>query len=73
MGHGNFCAKHGYHTERDCPECAELAEARATLSGPDLCIDCDGLGKYPAGHACKSCGGSGRVMAGDGVPMTTAH
>jgi len=39
----------------------------------DLCIDCDGLGKYPSGQQCKSCGGSGCVAAGDGIPATTKH
>lgn len=61
MPHGNFCAKHGYHTERDCPECK------------DTCIDCDGVGKYPSGADCKSCGATGLVLAGDGEPRNTAH
>lgn len=34
----------------------------------DICIDCDGLGKYPSGAECKSCGGCGRVLRGDGIP-----
>lgn len=36
---------------------------------PDLCIDCDGNGKYPAGHTCRSCGGSGKVLPGDGIKV----
>jgi hypothetical protein len=33
----------------------------------DICIDCDGKGRYPSGATCKSCGGSGRVLPGDGI------
>lgn len=36
---------------------------------PDLCIDCDGQGKYPSGAQCISCGGSGRVLPGDGIAV----
>ena len=34
----------------------------------DICIDCDGSGQYPSGMQCKSCGGTGLVPAGDGIP-----
>jgi hypothetical protein len=37
------------------------------LAHTDACIDCDGAGRYPSGAACKSCGGSGRVLPGDGI------
>ena len=47
--------------EDHAPDCSEVAV--------ELCIDCDGLGKYPSGAECKSCGGSGRVGAGDGIPI----
>lgn len=41
------------------------------MSDPrDECIDCDGLGIYPSGAECKSCGGSGQVLPGDGGPRT---
>lgn len=64
MPHGNFCAKHGYHIERDCPECVAKADA---------CIDCEGAGKYPSGADCVSYGATGLVLAGDGERRSTAH
>ncbi len=33
----------------------------------DTCIDCMGDGRYPSGATCKSCRGSGHVIAGDGI------
>jgi DnaJ-class molecular chaperone len=39
----------------------------------DVCIDCDGIGSYPNGQKCKSCGGSGLVATGDGIKPTTKH
>lgn len=35
--------------------------------GSDTCIDCMGDGRYPSGATCKSCRGSGHVIAGDGI------
>lgn len=37
--------------------------------GGDICIDCDGQGKYPSGVICHSCRGSGRVLKGEGIPI----
>jgi hypothetical protein len=38
----------------------------------DICIDCDGSGRYPSGAECKSCCGAKRVLPGDvyARPMT---
>lgn len=38
---------------------------------PETCVDCDGAGKYPSGQSCLSCGGSGLVGPGDGIPRPT--
>lgn len=56
--------------------CIPLARAALTAALPhlgaqrtgDVCIDCNGIGRYPTGHTCKSCGGSGLVLPGDGIP-----
>jgi DnaJ-class molecular chaperone len=42
---------------------------KAPQSKEERCIDCDSLGKYPAGHQCKSCAGTGLVGEGDGEPL----
>lgn len=55
-----------------CIEC-RLTGCGLLSRGHDICIDCDGVGRYPSGAACKSCEGSGRVLPGDGIkPPVTA-
>lgn len=68
------CSDGSYITSRRCscpvgkgwePEGYDDPDEEAPAQG--VCIDCEGVGRYPAGHTCKSCGGSGRVGLNDAI------
>lgn len=40
------------------------------LRAVEKCLDCEGYGKYPAGHTCVSCGGAGYAPIGSNTDLS---
>lgn len=66
-------ASQGVPKRARCVECERFAAEKAKAATTDICLGCEGVGKYPSGAHCQCCGGDGRVLPGDGMAVGTVQ